>query len=77
MNQKLNQSVFENAPDWARWAAVNADGGAFFYEKKPVLMSGNFLKTWYQIGRKARCRAIGTGFESSDWKHSLIERKGE
>lgn len=75
--KKLDQSAFENAPDWARWAAVEVDGHAFFYETKPMLIAGDFLKTWCQIGRKARCRAIGTGFESSGWKHSLIERKGE
>lgn len=76
MNKKLDQSVFENAPDWAQWAAVEPDGGAFFYETKPMLISGDLLKTWCKIG-KARSRAIGAGFESSRWKHSLIERKGE
>ena len=50
--KKLDQTAFENAPDWARWAAVEVDGHAFFYETKPMLIAGDFLKTWCQIERK-------------------------
>jgi hypothetical protein len=69
---KLTQAVFdrEDCPEWANWAAVDADGRAFWYEVKPDRMVRAYVTEDYKgelITKPGR-------FDASDWEHSLIER---
>lgn len=71
---KLTVEVFDrgDCPEWARWAAVDPCGEAFYYESKPR------IKDDIWVSKKAtKVRHISgsyCGFYSSDYKHSLIER---
>ena len=75
MMKRLDQSVFENAPDWAQWAALQPDGKVAFSDKPMVLKNGNwwemsddserFMQEWPQVD-----------FARDAWQFSLIERKG-
>ena len=69
---KLTQEVFErlDCPGWAKWAAVDKDGKAAWYEEKPK----NDWDQWYRHGSD-RFEWIEGKFDASDWQHSLIERK--
>lgn len=76
---KLTAGVFSlsECPEWARYAAVDADGQAYWYDAVPCL-STEWLR-WDNGGRHARkiCYAgeVATPlFDASDWKNSLIER---
>lgn len=58
-------------PSDANWAAVDADGSAYWYVDKPVI-SG---KCW--VRRQSSCAAkciLPEAFDATDWQHSLIER---
>lgn len=58
-------------PSDANWAAVDADGSAYWYVDKPVI-SG---KCW--VRRQTSCPAkciLPEAFDATDWQHSLIER---
>ena len=72
MNQKLDQSVFENAPEWARWAAINQYGAAFFYENRPRKRPN--VPGWKTS--RGKMQLISYGLFPSCWQSSLIERKG-
>ena len=71
----LTEKVFdlEECPDWAQYAAVDADGTAYFYMRPPSPSGHRYTCT----DDKSYCIRIGTGyslFDSTDWQHSLIER---
>lgn len=58
-------------PSDANWAAVDADGSAYWFIDKPVI-SG---KCW--VRRQTSCAAkciLPEAFDATDWQHSLIER---
>lgn len=58
-------------PSDANWAAVDADGSAYWYVDKPVI-SGN---CW--VRRQTNCAAkciLPEAFDATDWRNSLIER---
>ena len=58
-------------PSDANWAAVDADGSAYWFVDKPVI-SG---KCW--VRRQTSCAAkciLPEAFDATDWQHSLIER---
>lgn len=73
--KKLDQSAFENMPEWARWAALQPDGKVALSDKPMVLKNGNwwdmsddserFMQEWPQVD-----------FARDAWQFSLIERKG-
>ena len=72
----LNEKVFEldECPDWAQYAAVDADGEAYWYSTKPSRAGGDWVDFY-----GGRIRLIRDGdnaliFDAADWKHSLIER---
>lgn len=74
--QKLTTDVFSmpECPAWAQYAAVDADGDAYWYDTKPPLREA----TWSSIGAD-HVKQITHGntklrYDSSDWEHSLIER---
>ena len=69
----LNERVFDLdvCPDWAQYAAVDADGEAYWFVDKPVI-SGN---CW--VRRQTNCAAkciLPEAFDATDWQHSLIKR---
>lgn len=66
---KLTANIFNRSdcPAWAKWAAVNMDGGSFFFSHKPVC--GHIF--WGQSdGRSRYIRR----YDPSGWRNSLIER---
>ena len=69
---KLTQEVFEKAdcPKWAKWAAVDESGDAYWYEKKPTDLSCQWCRNtpWEMTAR------IKGEFDASDWSHSLLEK---
>jgi hypothetical protein len=69
--QKLTAEVFDlpDCPKWAKWAAVDEDGYAYYYPDKPFLV-GKF--NWTVEGNV--WQTIYCKFDPSDWKNSLIER---
>ena len=76
--KKLDQSIFDDAPDWAEWAFVCEDGVAMATSKKPrfgdsKVVSG--VKCFYTIGSGVDWEKIGEGFDVADWRNSLIKRE--
>ena len=71
--KQLNTEVFDmlECPDWAKYAAVDSEGFAFWYEDKPECLD----HTW---GVSAPgCRPIPGLFDSTNWENSLIQRPGQ
>lgn len=71
---KLTVEVFDrpDCPKWAKYAAVDKDGGLYFYANEPSLeTSAGEWSYYYGDGRWGR---FGDNFDASDWKNSLIER---
>lgn len=70
----LNEKVFEldSCPDWAQYAAVDADGEAYWYSAKPETVEIGWIGDTYDpviiVDGKANA------FDATDWQHSLIER---
>ena len=66
---KLTVDFFNrpDCPEWARWAAVDADGAGHIFDGKPeegsLYWRDYFVNATY-IGR----------YDASDWQNSLIER---
>ena len=69
---KLTVEVFKRSdcPEWAKWAAMDIDGSAYWFENKPVRHNRAWLGGTYDF----RFKSIPENFDSSDWEHSLIER---
>ena len=67
---KLTAEVFDrpDCPKWAKWAAVDPSGDAYFYIEKPQASSNHWCVPvgceFFYINR----------FDASDWRNSLIER---
>lgn len=61
-------------PSDANWAAVDADGSAYWYVDKPVLSDKRWIRS--QPGCAAKC-ILPEAFDATDWQHSLIERPKE
>ena len=72
MRKKLTQEVFSSpdCPKWAKWAAVDFDGTAFWFEEKPILSSGGTF--WVQADYAPKCMCINSKFSQTV---DLIERK--
>ena len=72
----LNEKVFDldNCPDWAEWAAVDADGTASWYASKPETAGSIWINDGSSglIEDEDRNRVIA--FDATDWQHSLIKR---
>lgn len=76
---KLTQDVFSatDCPEWARYAAVDENGSAYWYEMQPQLRLGSSV--WFSSGLRSQMmylpnRFAAIIFDSTDWMHSLIER---
>ena len=68
----MDQSVFDNAPDWVRWFAVDKDGHGFWHQEKPAIDGNEWLmpKGHYSVGFFERFDLTGI-----DWRETLTERK--
>ena len=71
---KLTKEVFdrEDCPKWASYAAVDANGRAYWYKSRPLL-DKEYFSHWFSLPRKS-ASITGTVFDASDWEHSLIAR---
>lgn len=71
MCKKLTQEVFTrpDCPKWAKWAAVDSDGTAYWYEEKPTQGRGVF---WAQADHATQFVRIDEKFSRTV---DLIERK--
>lgn len=69
--KKLTQEVFSrpDCPKWAKWAAVDSDGTAYWYEEKPTQGRGVF---WAQEDPATKFVRINEKFSRTV---DLIERK--
>lgn len=68
---KLTTEVFnrEDCPKWAKYAAVDEIGIAFYYRDIPR----KACETW-RVDSVLYYQEISGEWDASDWKHSLIER---
>ena len=73
MIMSLTQAVFDNAPDWAKSAAVDSDGEAYFYSvsKSDLEMS----ESWYAYLHNDDVSVDFIGeYDATDWQNSAIDR---
>lgn len=72
MKKKLTQEVFTrpDCPKWAKWAAVDADGTAYWYEEKPT--QGSWGVFWTQADHATKVVRIDEKFSLDV---TLIARK--
>lgn len=69
--KQLDQSVFDGLDEKWRFAAVDDDGRAYYFMKKPVIDQDD---PCFIDGSTTRCKWIGEGYDASNWQNSLIER---
>ena len=67
MEQEQINYPWEDAPDWARWAAIDESGDAFWLATKPILG----IETWH-IGMYVLIASWA--IPNIDWKLSLQKR---
>lgn len=71
---KLTAEVFdrEDCPEWAKYAAVDRDGIACFYDKKPKCDN---MQMWLRgEGGGEYFKLVGNGkWDATDWQNSLVE----
>lgn len=71
----LNEKVFEldGCPSWAKWAAVDEDGTAYFYRHLPIRGRHTHASkdSWCYYMRITKDVGI---FDATDWQHSIIKR---
>ena len=68
---KLDQSVFDGAPDWAEWAVIDGNGSAWWAEQAPLIPRSTKATHVVLVGKNG---IIGTGFKTENWKQSPIKR---
>lgn len=68
----LDQSVFDGLDEKWRFAAVDKNGKAFLFSRKPTANNTE----WY-AGSIADYEIIGTGYDDTNWQNSLIERESK
>ncbi len=70
----LTNEVFtrSDCPDWAKWAAVDSDGTAYWYEKKPIPENYGTLGVLYHGPKKCMWMCINGKFSRTV---DLLERK--
>ena len=72
---KLTVGVFdrEDCPEWAMYAALNADGKVWFFSNKPSCKAGKWNVDYCGIVVQA-ITLVDVVYDASDWKNSLVER---
>lgn len=69
----LDQSVFDELDERWKFAAVDEDGDAWRYREKPIIDNGD--DSWSPSNTVPLL--IGNGYDTSNWKTSLIERESK
>ena len=69
--KQLDQSVFNGLDEKWRFAAVDLDGESWVYREQPKIDKGD--DRWSASNTPPN--SIGTGYDASNWKGSLIERE--
>ena len=81
--KKLTQAVFDDAPGWAKSAAVDADGSAYYHSKKKeslvvIPSSGGddigVHDAYVSPPDYDRLELIGSGYDTKNWQQSAIDR---
>lgn len=68
--KKLDQSIFREWADCWKFVATDEDGDAWRYREKPKIDNGD--NRWSSSNTVPLL--IGTGYDTSNWQNSLIER---
>ena len=71
--KQLNQSVFNNMHERWRFAAIDADGSAYRYNKEALSYGEGFCYEGDDYN-EFKFSLIGKGYDASNWQNSLIER---
>ena len=69
--KQLDQSVFDGLDEKWRFAAVDLDGESWVYREQPKIVKGD--DRWSASNTPPN--RIGTGYDTSNWQNSLIERE--
>jgi len=67
-NQTLKKLSVDDIPEGYDWATVDSNGFAYAHQTKPIITANGEWKSRFRI-------FISSGFDSSNWEHSLIMRK--
>ena len=70
--KQIDQSVFNGLDEKWRFAAVDEDSRAFKFDCEPAINCDE----WYE-GHGQKKVLIGTGYDTTNWKNSLIERESK
>jgi hypothetical protein len=71
----MGQEVFENAPDWAQWFAIDRNGDGYFYSHKPE-PSTSFLEWFSDHNENFNAQYLDRfDLTGIDWRTTLIERQ--
>ena len=76
---KLTAEVFDrpDCPEWAKYAAVDKNGEAYFYETKPEWEQPSRMREhqikWF-TGNVNEMKHIPGKFDAANWQNSLVER---
>ena len=76
MVKKLIQDVFDypDCPSLAKYAAVDSDGYAYYYDKKPYAeVQSDGTGDWIQTGNTMQF--ISDNFDGTDWEYAIIEKE--
>ena len=68
--KQLDQSIFDGLDEKWRFAAVDLSGEAWAYREQPKIDKGD--DRWSPSNTPPN--SIGTGYDTSNWQNSLIER---
>lgn len=76
---KLTAEVFDrpDCPEWAKYAAVDRNGKAYFYDTKPEWEQPSQIRkhqTIWFTGKLNGIKRIPGKFDAANWQNSLIER---
>ena len=66
---------WKDAPEWAKWAAMDADGSWYWYDKQPHCDNANFGFEWVLHKHGIRCEPINTMYP--EWSTSLTPRPSD
>lgn len=64
----LPQVMFDSAPEWAKYAAIDANGSVYFYEAEPKVYEAGYIWENKKGSRQERY------WSSTEWKKSLTRR---
>lgn len=71
--KNLTQAVFDDAPSWAKSAAVDADGYAYFYQDRADLLILH-ERTFTNLRWGTSTKSLGGGYDATNWRESAINR---